>query len=1054
MKRRSLVASYLLTALALIAPTACHPSSNESDTTAITNRPQSYDRFIAILKLKTPALLETAAHVNGISIIDEAQKALLLAEQDALIAELTALSPDIKVLYRYKLVLNAVAIVGPKALEEKFRALGAVAYVEKEGAFERMAPVVTSEVNLADVSIAEHNSVSFIGAARVHNEVTVAGVDGLVAVAGKGVRVGVIDTGIDYTHAMFGGAGSEEAYTANNPDTVEDASFPTAKVVGGIDLVGTAYNSGSSNFEQHVPKPDADPLDEAGHGSHVAGTIAGLGDGIETYSGVAPDADLYAIKVFGADGSTSDSVIVAALEYAADPNGDLDVSDRLDVVNLSLGSGFGTPHILYSEAVKNLVKGDTVFVASAGNAGDSQYIVGAPSTSDDAISVAASIDDMSHNWQFSAVAFKTVSQPELLAEAFEAGFAKPIADAGAVSGKLVFLGLAAAELTADEKAAVAGNVALIDRGQVPFAEKGQRAFDAGAIGVIVVNNVDGSAFAMGGDGSIDIPAIMISKALGDILKADMLLGDASVNFVTTAKIEKPELIDTLTDFSSRGPRSIDGAIKPEIAAPGSQIISAKMGSGNKGVKFSGTSMAAPHMAGVMALMRQAHPLTTAQALKSLVVTTSAAITDASGTVYPVAYAGGGRVQAFEAVTATLAAFPATLSLGEVLVETSKVIRKELSLSNLGTAPLTLTLTPETDVGLVITAPASVTLAAGETKTFDLKVKITAPAAADASLELDGFLKITGDSVAHKIPVLAVINRTTRVKATALKVLATSPADAAGAEAELTLKNEGHAVGEALPFNLLAKDERKEAARANVFRNGICDLESVGWRVIKKTVDGVDVELLQVALKLYNPVTSWHVCEASILVDKDGDGVADQELLGTYLQTLTNNAANVGLFASALTDATAMRTIRHDYEIAGPTAADPVYTPAILDMQDYLAYGHSTLAVVTADLSLLAKTATGDLRLKVAMLTDSTSPESDDYLGATDRWLTLTPSAEGQAFVNLPEIISLNAGETKTVELTKGGANGNMVVYMPFNQSTTSSVQRDEQAKVIKPKFAF
>ncbi len=86
----------------------------------------------------------------------------------------------------------------------------------------------------------------------------------------------------------------------------------------------------------------------------------GIGDGVESYSGVAPDADLYAIKVFGKDGSTMDATVIAGLEFAADPNRDLELSDYLHVVNLSLGGGFGQPQILYNEAVKNLTQRESL----------------------------------------------------------------------------------------------------------------------------------------------------------------------------------------------------------------------------------------------------------------------------------------------------------------------------------------------------------------------------------------------------------------------------------------------------------------------------------------------------------------------------------------------------------------------------------------------------------------------------------------------------------------------------------------------------------------------
>ncbi len=1036
----------------------CHPSSpagDESDTTAITNRPQTYDRFIALLKLKTPALLTTAVKVDGKVQVDAGLKDQILAEQDAMIAELAAISPDIKVIYRYKMVLNGLSIVAPKALEAQFRALASVSYVEGEAAFDRLAPVSESSVDPALAAELENNSVKFIGADKVHTDVKAPGTDG--PTLGQGIKVGIIDTGIDYTHAMFGGAGVVDAYTGNDPTLVEDGSFPTAKVVGGIDLVGTAYDSNAPAFELHVPKPDADPLDEAGHGSHVAGTVAGLGNGTVTYSGVAPEASLYAIKVFGKDGSTGDAVIVAALEFASDPNGDLDPADHLDVVNLSLGSSFGTPHLLYQEAAANLIKGDTVMVASAGNSGANDYIVGAPSTADDALSVAASIDGMDHNWKFRAVSFTSAAHPQILAEAVEASWATPIATAGDVKGKLVYIGLANAELTPEQKAAVAGNVALIDRGAVTFYEKGKRAFDAGAIGVVVANNVEGAAFGMGGgDGTVlTIPAIMISKTLGDTLKADMAAGDALITFVTDQRIEKPELVDTLTDFSSRGPRSIDGALKPEIAAPGANVISAKMGSGDQAVQMSGTSMAAPHMTGVMALMKQVHPDLDVQALKALVMGTALQIHNAQGVAYPVAHMGAGRVQAFEAASAQLYAQPAALSLGEVLVEQAKVVSQKLTLNNLAAEAVTLTLKPELKAGLTMTAPATVTIAAKSSATVNLRIKIAPTTTADTSAELDGFLTVSGSTGTVRVPILAVVNRTTRVAAKELKVLATSAADSVGAVAELTLKNESQIAGTALPFNLLGTDERKEAARENPSRNGICDLESAGFRVIKKDVEGVTKDLLQVAVKLYNPVTSWHTCEISIQIDGDGDGIADQELLGTNMQTLSNNAAQLQAFASVLTDASKMRQIRKDYETAFPNGADPVYTPAITDAQDFETYGHSTISIVSADLALVKKAANGDVKIKLAVLADVTSPESDDFLGASDKWKTITPTVDGQAFVDLPESVQLGAGETQTVSFTKGGATrGDLVVYLPFNATTQSAVARDSQAKVLRAKYGL
>jgi subtilisin family serine protease len=149
-----------------------------------------------------------------------------------------------------------------------------------------------------------------------------------VALTGRDIKVGIVDTGIDYTHADFGGTGTVTAYANNNPNIVEPVSFPTAKVVGGRDFAGSAYNAAA--FGTANPLPDADPLDSSGHGTHVAGTAGGWGvlrDG-GTYRGTfsasldfnqfsigpgsAPEAKLYALKVFGDQGSTALSALAVS----------------------------------------------------------------------------------------------------------------------------------------------------------------------------------------------------------------------------------------------------------------------------------------------------------------------------------------------------------------------------------------------------------------------------------------------------------------------------------------------------------------------------------------------------------------------------------------------------------------------------------------------------------------------------------------------------------------------------------------------------------------------
>ena len=180
---------------------------------------------------------------------------------------------------------------------------------------------------------------------------------------GEGVKVGVIDTGLDYTHADFGGVGTVEAYeSALATETASDwrdglPALGQAKVAGGFDFVGNDYDADpESDAYQPVPHPDDNPIDCNDHGTHVSGSATGYGvdaagetfDGdyatltpaelldMKVGPGMAPEASLYALKVFGCDGSTD--AVIPALDWALDPNGDGDFSDHLDIVNMSLGS--------------------------------------------------------------------------------------------------------------------------------------------------------------------------------------------------------------------------------------------------------------------------------------------------------------------------------------------------------------------------------------------------------------------------------------------------------------------------------------------------------------------------------------------------------------------------------------------------------------------------------------------------------------------------------------------------------------------------------------------
>ncbi len=491
---------------------------------------------------------------------------------------------------------------------------------------------------------------------------------------GTGIRVGVIDSGVDYLHTGFGGSGLAGDYAANDTTSIGDGFFPTAKVVGGWDFVGDAYDASSGDPSQFTPMPDPDPMDCEGHGSHVAGTVAGLGvnddgttygggydlpidfDALRIGPGVAPEAFVYALRVFGCSGTST--VIEAALEWAVDPDGDGDFSDHLDVVNLSLASRFGGADDPTAEAANRASQVGVVVVASAGNDGDVAFISGSPATADGAISVAAVWDG---DDTFPALGLR-IDSPALPASSHQVGganFGPAVGEPGITADAVITEPLSACTPLTNG-AAVAGKIALVSRDDgCTFVTQTRHAQQAGAVAVVIVNDrpeLQG-VFNDGTGGDIVISPVLVRQVAGQAV-LDALASDPIV-----LQITRISLADMQGLFSSRGPRRGDGAVKPDLAAPGVVITSVGLGDGASGGTGSslksGTSMAAPHVAGLAALLRQARPQWLPHEIKAALMNTARDVSfDPESTPPRVGPArmGAGRVQGQPALATELLAF--------------------------------------------------------------------------------------------------------------------------------------------------------------------------------------------------------------------------------------------------------------------------------------------------------------------------------------------------------------------------------------------------------------
>lgn len=1034
----------ILTLSSFALLTSCAPkNSKQSSFDLISSkyfsmRQQTPTQYVGIVQLTNPALLVDAKIENGVAIINEDQKKELLAEQADVISKLEAVSPEVKILASYKMVLNAIAFTAPSEFSAKIDAIEGVTKLVASSNFARPQTVGTEKIVKSVIdSLKEKNTVTFIGADKLHK----------LGISGQKMRVGVIDTGVDYTHAMLGGPGKKEIFESIDP-SAETSYFPNAKVVGGLDFVGTKYSAGGATLEEQIPVRDVNPIDESGHGSHVAGSVAGIGDNLTSYSGVAPDAAIYALKVFGKEGSTSDIAVIQALEYAADPSETVNPSNRLDVVNLSLGGGFGKPKILYNEAIKNLTRAGTVVVASAGNSGDNPYITGAPGTSDEAISVAASIDYMAQNISIPAVELSLGGVTKLL-QAYEGNNTAP-ASSSKVSGTLVHIGNGADAISDEVKALVKGHIALMDRGAISFEQKFVLAKSLGATGVLMINNVDGEPFPMGSAEKFDFPAVMVTKTIGEEIKTLLLnKGEVTFNFSPGQVISRDELIDTMTNFSSRGPRSIDSLIKPEVSGPGANVISAAFGTGNAVVQFSGTSMSGPHLAGVMALLKQAFPNDDVRTLKTRLLNTSKIMME-NGTYIAVSRQGAGRVQVEEAFKTQVLAFPATLSLGEVPVASVKTVKKDVVLTNSSDKDILLSTKVLSSKNIKASVQSSFKVKAKSTLKFTVSFTLSREDKNQNNVEADGFIVLTNSDDGSKIslPFLAVLNKVSDIKASDLVTQTDSKIDRNGAEVKLTLTNSAKSSGDALIFNLLGTDDRKTVANpGNLSSSTLCDLEAAGIRIVEKMIEGKTIKVLQVGVKLYDAVTFWQPCDLSLQIDSNNDGIADQELLGIKADYVSGITAKV--FASLLLDAELARNLRTAFELDPANNAEN-YVSAIVDAKEMKFYDHSNVAFVEADLSKIAKGKDGKVGIKLSVTHLEADSKGDDFLASHgEKWQKISLSENSLAFYDMPEIVTVKENDLEHVSMRRGLGEMRALVLYPHN---TPVALKDKQSQIISEKL--
>lgn len=437
---------------------------------------------------------------------------------------------------------------------------------------------------------------------------------------GRGIKIGVIDTGV----AVFsdGSGVTNKCFTDEGyPKTVQlgDTRYTNNKVI-----VARVFNANKSFTARAM----------SSHGSHVSGIIA-CNSGVQSYlegsktgliGGIAPRAQIGSYVVFPGSNCESEECTPTLTDIASAI--DAAVKDGMDILNLSLGGMSDmTDDLLSHESVIAAIEAGVLVVVAAGNDGAGWGSVSSPGIFEEVVTVGAVSGGRELQSSF-MISGKKYSGPS-----GNVGLSSE-----AVSAPLVFAGSNPSELSdgcsKEDLVNVAGKVALIIRGECSFTEKINNVASNGGVGVVIISEEDNPVVSMQRLASAKvagIPAVLV-----DYSKRSRLVLAANVSSVVTFEpvvLVKSPVVNKLSVFSSTGPSS-EGFVKPDVLAPGENIISASTPAdendvcGKTGecfVSMSGTSMATPYVVGVAAILKQAHPKWSVKMLRSAIIHTAAPV---------------------------------------------------------------------------------------------------------------------------------------------------------------------------------------------------------------------------------------------------------------------------------------------------------------------------------------------------------------------------------------------------------------------------------------------
>ena len=568
---------------------------------------------------------------------------------------------------------------------------------------------------------------------------TLAYVGDVTAFKGSGVRIAMLDTGIDYTHYNLGGSGNVADYTAAKAvaaGTPPPSLFPTTKVIGGYDFTGEVWPNGPL-------APDPNPLDLNGHGTLTADTAGGHSlDGV--HFGAAPLAQLYAVKVCSSVSSSCSGVAMAeGIDFALDPTNTGTLNNAVDIISMSIGGSFGMREDDVSEMFTDVVNFGVVSVISAGNDGNIPYIVAHPQATTEVLALAATNSVVAYGIPL------VVNSPASIAGTYSNTATVDWAPVNtAVTGNVVYLGRAcpAGSISPGSPADPypvganpSGAIALIDRGSCSVSLKVDRAVGDGATAVLIglVAAGDAVSFSNGG-GTHFAPTLVITQATSTTIKNTLAL--PSVVNATISPANEISLAGNVASYSSRGPNYSYNMLKPDMSAPGT-IMGAQVGTGNGQFTESGTSFACPITAGSAAvLLSKNHTLSPLDVKALLMENTEPLVYSNSltqpGALGPLSRVGAGELRVNRAVASSTSVWDASnplsvsMSFGTYRVSADQTYKKKVVIRNYSPSARTYAITntyrdaPNT-TGFTLSFPPTIFVGPNSSANFTVTATVNA-----------------------------------------------------------------------------------------------------------------------------------------------------------------------------------------------------------------------------------------------------------------------------------------------------------------------------------------